>query len=143
MIVDGRRQFSLDEGEALGEAVAATLSSDGVRVMRRVGRTWEFRHDQMRAFLAASSLADDTPTLTQLVARIEEEKMLRLRRDDQEVLWSFLADLLADQDVKDLWIYAQKEPGQRGLLQGALQRTADRRKILLVRPAEVASRRGK
>jgi len=139
LIVDGRREISLDEGQALGEDVAAILSSDGVRVMRRVGRSWEFRHDQMRAFLAASSLADDTPTLTQLVARIEEEKMLRLRRDDQEALWSFLADLLADHDVKELWIYAQKDPGERGLLQGALQRAADRRKILLVRPAEVDS----
>ncbi|MDM0110516.1 hypothetical protein QTI66_00015 [Variovorax sp. J22R133] len=137
LIVEGRREFSLDAGQALGEGVAATLSSDGVRVIRRVGGSWEFRHDQMRAFLAASSLADDTPTLTQLVARIDEDKMFRLRRDDQEALWSFLADLLADHNVKELWIFAQKDPGERGLLQGALQRSADRRKILLVRPAEV------
>ena len=139
LIVEGRREFSLGEGQALGADVAAILSSDAVRVIRRVGPSWEFRHDQMRAFLAASSLADDTPTLTQLVARIEEDKMFRLRRDDQEALWSFLADLLADHDVKELWIYAQKDPGERGLLQSALQRTADRRKILLVRPAAMDS----
>jgi hypothetical protein len=138
LIVEGRREFSFAEGQDLGEGVAAALSSDGVRVMRRVGRSWEFRHDQMRAFLAASSLAEDTPTLTQLVARIEEEKMLRLRRDDQEALWGFLADLLGDEDVKELWVYAQRNPGQRGLMQAALQRTADRRMIPLVRPAEPA-----
>ena len=46
---------------------------------------------------------------------------------------------LPDHDVKELWVYAQEDPGERGLLQGALQRTADRRKTLLVRPAAVDS----
>ncbi|TNV11206.1 hypothetical protein FH968_22495 [Buttiauxella sp. B2] len=134
MIAEGRRAFSLDEGLVLGEGSAEILSRDNVRVIRKVGRSWEFRHDQMRAFLAACSLADDTPTLKQLIVRIEENRMFRLRRDDQEVLWGFLADVLNDKDVQTLWVYAQRDPGERGLLQGALQRTADQRKIQLLRP---------
>jgi hypothetical protein len=142
MLLGGRREFTIEEGRALGDGVAEALSRDGVRVIRRVGRSWEFRHDQMRAFLAASSLSDDSPTLSQLVARLEDEKIFRLRRDDQEALWAFLVERLADDDVKELWLYAQKDPGLRGMLQGALQRQADRRRIQLVRPVTIEPTNG-
>jgi hypothetical protein len=134
MLVAGRREFSIEEGLQLGEGVAAALSRDGVRVIRRVGKAWEFRHDQMRAFLAASSLAEDAPTVAQLIARVTEQKAFGLRRSEQDLLWGFVAELLRDEDVATLWVYAQEDPGERALLQAALQRVADRRKIRLVRP---------
>jgi hypothetical protein len=134
MLVTGRREFSLEEGQQIGEGMASALSRDGVRVIRRVGKAWEFRHDQMRAFLAASSLAEDAPTVSQLIARVTEKKAFALRRDDQEVLWGFVAELLRDEDVTTMWVYALGDPGERALLQAALQRVADRRKIHLARP---------
>ncbi|PVZ36140.1 hypothetical protein N438_00922 [Klebsiella sp. GL120222-02] len=135
MIVKGQRAFTIEEGLALGADVAAILSRDSIRIIRRAGQSWEFRHDQMRAFLAASSLADDSPTLSKLINRIEEYNLFGLRRDDQEMLWSFLGDLLNANNVKNLWIYAQNDPSERGLLQSALQRSADCQNIILTRPS--------
>ncbi|MBD0678664.1 hypothetical protein [Pseudomonas sp. PSB11] len=134
MIVEGRRAFSAEEGDALGDGVTDILSKDSPRAIRKARKSWEFRHDQMRAFLAACSLAEDSPTMKQLISRVEEGGMFRLRRDDQEALWGFLADLLSDKNLRALWIYAQSEPEERGLLQGALQRIADQRKMQLSRP---------
>lgn len=134
MIVEERRAIKLGEGLIIGEDIIDILSKDDVRVIRKVGSGWEFRHDQMRAFLAACSLANDTLTLKQLISRIEEGRMFRVRRDDQVTLWGFLADVLNDNELQTLWVYAQSDPGERGLLQGALQRIADQRKIQLLRP---------
>ncbi|EPY5321074.1 hypothetical protein ACXDTH_001643 [Klebsiella variicola] len=134
MVIDKRRSFTFEEGDVLGEDVADILSKDSPKVIRKVHNKWEFRHDQMRAFLAACSLADDSPTMKTLICRIEESKMFRLMRDDQEALWGFLAGVLSDTDLRTLWIYAQNEPEERALLQSALQRIADKRKIQLSRP---------
>lgn len=134
MVIDKRRSFTFEEGDVLGDDVADILSKDSPKVIRKVHNKWEFRHDQMRAFLAACSLADDSPTMKILICRIEESSMFRLRRDDQEALWGFLAGVLSDTDLRTLWIYAQNEPEERALLQSALQRIADKRKIQLSRP---------
>ncbi|HFE4603846.1 TPA: hypothetical protein ACF26J_005690, partial [Klebsiella quasipneumoniae subsp. similipneumoniae] len=134
MVIDKRRSFTFEEGDVLGDDVADILSKDSPKVIRKVHNKWEFRHDQMRAFLAACSLADDSPTMKILICRIEESKMFRLMRDDQEALWGFLAGVLSDTDLRTLWIYAQNEPEERALLQSALQRIADKRKIQLSRP---------
>lgn len=134
MVVEKGRSFTSEEGDALGDGVADILSKDSPRVIRKVQNKWEFRHDQMRAFLAACSLAEDSSTMKQLISRIEEGRMFRLMRDDQEALWGFLAGVLSDNDLRTLWIYAQNEPEDRALLQSALQRIADKRKIQLSRP---------
>jgi hypothetical protein len=66
--------------------------------------------------------------------RVTEQRAFGLRRDDQEVLWGFVAELMPDEDVAAMWVYAQEDPRERALLQAALQRVADRRKVRLLRP---------
>ena len=134
MILDGRREFSSTEARDLGEGVADALSKEQVRVIRRTGASWEFRHDQMRAFLAASSLIEDMPAIAQVTDLLKQGKFFRLSRADQESLWAFVAALLPDEAVATLWNFAQEDPGSRGLLQAALQVVADERRLELRRP---------
>ena len=137
LIVSGRREMYEDEVARLGTGVADALTHErSMRITRRAGKNWEFRHDQMRAYLAAAALVEDSPTLQQLIAQTTEGGMFRLRRDDQEAVWGFVAALLNDEGVKALWVFAQEDPGDRGLLQMALQREADKRALHLARPSQ-------
>lgn len=137
LIVSGRREMSESEVAELGTGVADALTHErSMRITRRAGKNWEFRHDQMRAYLAAAALVGDSLTRQQLIDQTAEGRMFRLRRDDQEALWGFVAALLPDEDVEALWVFAQEDPEARGLLQSALQREADKRALHLARPSQ-------
>lgn len=137
LIVSGRREMSESEVAELGTGVADALTHErSMRITRRAGKNWEFRHDQMRAYLAAAALVEDSLTRQQLIDQTAEGRMFRLRRDDQEALWGFVAALLPDEDVEALWVFAQEDPEDRGLLQSALQREADKRALHLARPSQ-------
>src|SRR5262249_62333553 len=98
-----------------GGTLSAVLK-EGVRIVRQVGRSYEFRHDQMRAFLAALWLVDEMP-LPALEEAVTDARAFTLNRRDQEELWGFLAPLLASaDDLKAMWQFANEEPVDRGIL---------------------------
>ena len=107
-----------------------------MRIVRPVGAEHEFRHDQMRAFLAASWLVEETPNLPSLRKAATEAGVFALNRRDQEELWGFVAPLLrSDAELKNLWNFTDEDPGERALLLAALQTEADKRRVTLIRVA--------
>ncbi|MCZ4093431.1 hypothetical protein [Sinorhizobium psoraleae] len=73
----------------------------------------------MRGYLAArwAALEDASP-----VTLLEKtEKIWRLGRDDQIVVWEFFAEMIEPEVGKEIWLWATKSP-ERVLLQHALQK---------------------
>ena len=66
MMIQRRRRMVADDQKMLGASVLASLAPEEVRIVRALSPEYEFRHDQMRAFLAALWLVDETPTLLAL-----------------------------------------------------------------------------
>lgn len=134
MVLKRRREISREDAAPLGAQALASLTREGVRVLRQVGSLWEFRHDQMRAFLAASWLAEDLPGAAAIQDVMTKSDVFTLARREQQDVWRFLSALLTEEgDLKALWLFAGDEPDRRGLLLAALQEEANRRGSTLVR----------
>jgi L-2-hydroxyglutarate oxidase LhgO len=112
------------------------LKREGLRIVRQIGAEHEFRHDQMRAFLAAVWLVEQTPTLKALQKTAIDAGAFGLNRRDQEELWRFVAPLLTSAtDLETLWQFANDDPVERAILLAALQAEADQRGLTLTRVA--------
>jgi|GEM_PF-852072 len=136
MMMQRRRRIVLDDGKALGVGTLNALEREGLRIVRSVGAEHEFRHDLMRAFLAALWLVEETPTLPALQKTATDAGAFALNRRDQEELWGFVAPLLTSAaDLEALWRFANNDPIERGTLEHALQAEADKRGVTLVRVA--------
>ena len=136
MVTQRRREITAQDGVVLGVGTLPALAKEGVRIVRQVGAVHEFRHDQMRAFLAALWLVEETSNLPALETAMSDAKAFALNRRDQEELWRFLAPLLvSDADLKALWLFANEKPEERAILLDALQNEADDRNVTLVRAA--------
>ncbi len=141
MMTQRRREIMAEDEKVLGVGALAALVRQDVPIVRQAGAAYEFRHDQMRAFLAALWLAEETPTAKALGQAAVDGKAFVLKRRDQEELWRFVAPLLpSDEDLVALWRFADEEPADRGLLLAALQAEADARGVALVRPARGRAR---
>jgi hypothetical protein len=137
LVTQRRRRIVPDDQKIVGTGTLEALGRDGLRIVRRIGAEYEFRHDQMRAFLAALWLVEETPTLTSLQATAVDAGVFSLNRRDQEELWSFLAPLLtSDDDLTALWRFANEDPEERAILLAALQVEADKRGVTFVRVAK-------
>ena len=137
MMIQRRRRIVLDDEKALGVGTLHALEREGVRIVRSIGAEHEFRHDQMRAFLAALWLVEETPTLPALQKTAADAGAFGLNRRDQEELWGFVAPLLTSAaDLKALWLFANDDPIERAILLAALQTEADKRGVTLVRVAQ-------
>ena len=91
MVTQRRRTIVPDDEKALGTGTLKALVKEGLRVVRPIGVEYEFRHDQMRAFLAALWLVEETPTLPALQKAATDAGAFDLNRRDQEDLWRFLS----------------------------------------------------
>ena len=98
MVTQRRRQIMSDDERVLGADVLSALDREGVRIVRRIGKVYEFRHDQMRAFLAALWLVDEMPTITKAQKAAVDGGAFQLSWRDQEELWRFLAELMSGDD---------------------------------------------
>jgi hypothetical protein len=137
MMIQRRRRIAPDDEKALGVRTLSALEREGLRIVRSVGAEHEFRHDQMRAFLAALWLVDEMPTLPALQKIAIDAGAFELNRRDQEELWGFVAPLLTpNADLETLWRFASDDPIERGILLDALQAEADKRGIALIRVAQ-------
>jgi hypothetical protein len=131
-----------DDEKVLGVGTLKALEKEGLRIVRPVGAVHEFRHDQMRAFLAALWLIDEMPTPPALEKAVTDAGAFTLNRRDQEELWRFVAPLeTSAENLKTLWRFANDEPEARVILLAAVQIEADDRNITLVRSARRAKAR--
>jgi|SRR5271166_229175 len=137
MVTHRRRRIVADDEKGLGVATLQALEKKGVRIVQPIGPEHEFRHDQMRAFLAALWLVEESPTLPALQKTVVEAGAFGLNRRDQEELWSFVAPLLTSTDLEALWRFANGDPVEWAILVAALQAEADQRGITLVRVAQL------
>jgi hypothetical protein len=137
MVTQRRRKIVLDDEKVLGASTLQELEREGLRIVRPIGTDHEFRHDQMRAFLAALWLVEEIPTLPALQKAATDAGAFALSRLEQEELWRFVAPLLtATADPEALWRFANDDPVERAILLAALQAEADKRGVTLVRVAQ-------
>jgi hypothetical protein len=137
MVTQRRRRIVPDDEKMLGVGTLRLLEREGLRIIRLIGTEHEFRHDQMRAFLAALWLVEETPTSPALQKTATDAGAFGLNRRDQEELWSFVAPLLTSTfDLEALWRFANDDPVERAILLAALQAEADNRCATLVRVAQ-------
>jgi len=136
MVTQRRRDITPDDEKVLGADVLYALGREGIRIVRRIGRVHEFRHDQMRAFLAALWLGEEMPNIPAAQKAAIDGGSFLLNSRDQEELWRFLAEIVSDEDLKMLWLFASEEPQPRWALQQAMQAKADERHVTLVRPVQ-------
>jgi hypothetical protein len=137
MVTQRRRRMVPDDEKMLGVGTLRALEREGVRIVRSIGAEHEFRHDQMRAFLAALWLVEETPTLPALQKTATDAGAFGLNRRDQEELWRFVAPLLTSTaDLEALWRFANDDPVERAILLAALQAEADDHSVTLVRIPE-------
>lgn len=120
---DGERKFKGDE-VYLSRDLLEPLKAEGKRIVRTLdGHTFEFRHDQMRGYLAARW------AFTQEVAPLRlletDSAIWRLGRSEQEVVWGFAAELVDQELGVQLWRWATRDP-ERAQLQKALQARGER-----------------
>jgi hypothetical protein len=136
MVTQRRRRIVPDDAQVLGAGTLQALEREGLRIVRPIGPEHEFRHDQMRAFLAALWLVEETPTSPALQKTSTDAGAFGLNRRDQEELWRFVAPLLTSAaDLEALWHFANDDPVERAILLAALQTEADKRDVTLVRIA--------
>jgi hypothetical protein len=137
MVTQRRRRIVPDDEKMLDAGTLRELAREGLRIVRPVGAEHEFRHDQMRAFLAALWLVEEKHTIQALEKTATDAAAFGLNRRDQEELWSFVAPLLTSTvDLEALWHFANEDPVERGVLLAAVQAEADKRNVTLVRVAQ-------
>ena len=92
--MEGRRD--LRPGDNIPAALLEPLKRPGVRVVRtQDGETWQFRHDQMRAYLAARWAAVEEVSPVDLFEATPA--IWRLGRSEQQVVWEFFARLVEEE----------------------------------------------
>jgi hypothetical protein len=117
---DGERKIAA--GRQLDEDLLDPLILEDRKVLRILdGQHFEFRHDQMRAYLAARWAACHEAQPMRLFE--ESGAIWRLSRKEQEEVWDFFAEMYAEEHPDDavvLWKWATADP-DRVILQHALQ----------------------
>ncbi len=137
MVTQRRRRITQNDAHLLSAASLRALAREGLRIVWPIGADYEFRHDQMRAFLAALWLVEETPTIPVLERTVTEAKAFDLNSRDQEELWGFVAPLLnSSSDLEAMWNFSNGNPMERAILLAALQYEADERDLTLVRVAQ-------
>ena len=118
---DGERK--LQAGKHLDEDLLGPLVHEDQKVLRiHDGRQFEFRHDQMRAYLAARWAARHEAQPMNLFE--SQSAIWRLSRKEQDEVWNFFADMYVTERPEDavvLWKWSTANP-DRVILQHALQR---------------------
>ncbi|MFL7900678.1 hypothetical protein ACJ41P_06050 [Azospirillum argentinense] len=108
-------------GTHLDTPLIAPLVSDETKVVRILGGTlYEFRHDQMRDYLAARWAARHEQSQIKL---FEQDKAIwRLDRDEQAVVWGFFAQQIGPERGTEIWQWCHDDPERAILLHALDQR---------------------
>jgi hypothetical protein len=125
MVATQTRAVEVSEIQKGGAKLFEALVSSKIPLVQVLGESMEFRHDQMRAFLAAEWLSENSPQVSALIARLLDSPIWKSGRRDQGDLWQFLALIIPVEWVEELWRFAASDPS-RGYLQCELQHRAER-----------------
>lgn len=118
----GKRRFS--DGELSKDLIYPLLAAECRLVLEASKGQYEFRHDQMRAYLASRHLCK--MTVAGLQSELSESNVWKRTEDEQDTLWGFFAEIQTDRSrCEELWRFAA-EARIRGSLQEALQEKAKR-----------------
>ena len=113
----GERKFTREQ--LPNELLVPLIKDDDSKVIRSFdGKLFEFRHDQMRGYLAArwAALHEVSP-----VTLFENSPSIwRFARSEQDVVWGFFTDLVSPEVGETVWKWAVEEP-ERVVLQHAIQ----------------------
>ena len=120
--VAGERQFVA--GDTIPRTLLDPLLAPGVRIVRPAhdGRV-EFRHDQMRGYLAARWAALHEVSPIDLFENAE--RIWRLARSEQQTVWGFFAEMIDSERGPRILEWATLQ-AERAELQVALRRVARR-----------------
>jgi hypothetical protein len=123
-----RLKPDVDLDKRLLDALADAPERDKrpVRLVRRVGDSYEFVHDQMHAFLAARWFAQVGFTIAELKKMVAGSTIWTDTRSAREILWTFAAALLDNERLIPLWELVDNEE-EWNTLRLALKREAERR----------------
>jgi hypothetical protein len=116
----------LEQLEAVRE-----LWGRSIRVVRGAPPGYEYVHDQMNAYLAASWFANRPGSVMRDV--LGATKVWQEGREAQRTLWCFVAAMLDRMRVEALWVFAGDDD-RRAVLGRALAEQADREGWRLTRP---------
>ena len=129
MWLSGQRELPVDEKAQY--RLVRPLEEKRVQIVRRVsGAIFEFRHDQMRAFLAARWLMGQTANFDMLAMHLSPPEVWTVDARDQAELWPFVAACLPVSLMPSLWNFSVVTK-ERQHLQHALQDEALARGIKL------------
>ena len=131
---DKRRLIpDVDAPKDLLEQLEAAREQSGrsIRLIRGAPPAFEFVHDQMNAYLAASWLAE-RPSIGDLRSMLDETKVWGDGLEAQRMLWGFLSAMLDRARLEALWLYAGDDD-RRGVLGRALAERAEHERWSLTR----------
>lgn len=99
---EGRSAFPISD---LRDALLSPLSGNQIRLVTvRDAASFEFRHDQMRAYLAACWLISQRETL---ISRLSDKRIWEIDEQSQLDVWSFVVRMLdAQPRLQELWEFA-------------------------------------
>jgi hypothetical protein len=129
MVLQGQRQLPLDTTS--DSHLVKQLKQGHAHVVRQLSSTvYEFRHDQMRAYLAARWLVNQAKSEGTLAMHLSSDDVWKIDARDQAELWQFFASSLPDARIPGIWKFAVVAR-EREHLQHALQDEANLRRIQL------------
>lgn len=127
----------LPHDDAVLARLIRPLDKENVSIVRRISNdTLEFRHDQMRAYLAALWLVRQAANAETLTVHLVQPEVWRVAARDQEELWPFVAALLPSALLPNIGNFALAAP-ERIRLYAAVQQEASNRNMQFVLTATI------
>ncbi len=121
MWAEGRRD--LTPGQNISEPLFNPLIEKRVKIVQTLdGEHYEFRHDQMRGYLAARWAAVHEVSPINLFKKAQPD-IWRIQRGDQQVVWEFFAEMIEPAEGAKILHWSTLE-AERAALQVALRRVA-------------------
>jgi hypothetical protein len=121
----GERTFSLDD--KLTQAIVDPLVHSKLVIER--GVKYEFRHDLIRAFLAANWAVLHATNIEQTKECLSEPEVFSLSASEQDLVFPFLVRLIKDEDILDITNYSLENPGLRSRLLMAISELTKERNL--------------
>lgn len=119
--IKGQRRF--ESSELLSDDEFRPLQAQNIRIVYTLdGKTWQFRHDEMRGFLAASWAGRFEVSPVDLFQAAPE--IWRISQSDQQLVWSFFAEMVAEEKLIALTEWAAADPQKAQLHNSILRRRA-------------------
>ena len=116
--MEGQRTF--EPSSSISNEIFNALRMEDVKIIHTYdGVKWQFRHDEMRGYLAARWVAKYEVDPISLFE--DNSKIWRIGKSDQQLVWSFFSELIEKKQCDAIMNWASIEP-ERAELQVILRR---------------------